>query len=460
MNYWKHLGAFLWNTLIVYVAYTLCRLVFAWVNSGMYEGVSAGHWFELFGAGLIFDTSAILYSNALFVLLMLLPLPWKENRRYYSVVRWLYVIVNGLCLATNLIDCVYFPYTGKRTTVSVLNEFSHEGAGNMTKIFLEQGAVHWYLVLLFILMLWALWHLFRPTPSSFPKWGRRKSTAGKKLSELWIQALIDFLCIALLVPLFIGGMRGGFTRATRPITISNANQYVQNPSEAGVVLNTPFSIFRTFNKRPFVIPDYMPTAEAEALYSPVYLPQDSLGFRPMNVVVIIIESYSKQHIGVYNPGMETSFTPFLDSLVTHAAMTWKYSYANGRKSIEGMPSVLSSIPNFVEPLFLTPASLNHLSGLARELSEHKGYHSAFFHGAENGSMGFQAFARSTGFQEYWGRTEYGKDPHYGGDRDYDGTWAIWDEEFLQFFCDRMNEMPQPFITSVFTATSHTPFALP
>ena len=191
MKYMKHLGAFLWNTLLVYVAYTLCRLVFVWVNSGMYEGVSAGHWMELFGAGLIFDTSAILYSNALFVLLLLLPLPWKENRRYYSVVRWLFVFFNGVCLATNLIDCVYFPYTGKRTTVSVLNEFSHEGAGNMTKIFLEQGTAHWYLVLLFVLMLWLLWRLFRPALSSFPKRGRKKATAGKNHANPWVQVIVD-----------------------------------------------------------------------------------------------------------------------------------------------------------------------------------------------------------------------------------------------------------------------------
>lgn len=78
----------------------------------------------------------------------------------------------------------------------------------------------------------------------------------------------------------------------------------------------------------------------------------------------------------------------------------------------------------------------------------------------NGSMGFQAFARSVGFQKYFGRTEYNEDPNYNGDADFDGTWAIWDEEFLQFYCDRMSEMKEPFVTSVFTATSHGPFDLP
>lgn len=179
---------------------------------------------------------------------------------------------------------------------------------------------------------------------------------------------------------------------------------------------------------------------------------------------MIIESFGKQHFGFYNPTMNgkeyQGFTPFLDSLITHGAKTFRYSYANGRKSIEGMPPTLSSLPNFVEPLFLTPASLNNMSGLARELSENKGYTSAFFHGAQNSSMGFHAFASATGFQQYFGRTEYNEDPKYNGDDDFDGTWAIWDEEFLQFYCDRMSEMKEPFMTAVFTATSHTPYALP
>ena len=105
-------------------------------------------------------------------------------------------------------------------------------------------------------------------------------------------------------------------------------------------------------------------------------------------------------------------------------------------------------------------ALNDVSSIAGELTKNKGYSSAFFHGAMNGSMGFQAFARSVGFQKYFGRTEYNEDPNYNGDADFDGTWAIWDEEFLQFYCDRMSEMKEPFVTSVFTATSHGPFDLP
>ena len=173
-----------------------------------------------------------------------------------------------------------------------------------------------------------------------------------------------------------------------------------------------------------------------------------------NVVVLILESFGQEFVGALNKDLDggkyKGATPFLDSLIT-VSTTYEQSFANGRKSIDGMPSVLSSIPMFVEPFFLTPASLNHLSGLAGELNK-ESYYTAFFHGAANGSMGFQAFAKSTGFKDYFGRTEFKEDKRFRGDEDFDGTWAIWDEPFLQYYATKMNEM-----TAVFTASSHAPF---
>ena len=412
-----------------------------------------GHGIKLFGAGLLFDNPAILYTNAIILVMFLLPLHWKERPGYYRVARWIYTIVNSIAVYMNLMDCVYFPFTGKRTTTSVFAEFSNESTGEMLKIFGGQFLSHWYLVLLAVLVTWAFWKLFRPIPKSVER-------PTYKPQYYTIQVISLFVT----VPLCIAAIRGGVTKSTRPITISNANQYVNRPAETGIVLNTPFSIFRTLKKTPFVVPNYMSDEEASAIYTPLHQPNDSAAFTPRNVVVLILESFSKQHIGFYNKtlrnGTYHGFTPFLDSLITDGAMTYRYSYANGRKSIEGMPSVLSSLPNFVEPLFLTPASLNVMSGLARELGENKGYTTAFFHGAQNSSMGFHAFARATGFQRYYGREEYNADPNFHGDDDFDGTWAIWDEEFFQFYAQQMNTMKEPFMTALFSASSHDPFVVP
>lgn len=293
----------LWNLLVVYCAYTLCRAVFLALNWPLFSGtMTLGHGIELFGAGLLFDTPAILYTNAVILLMFLLPLHWKERPAFYRASRWIYTIVNSIAVYMNLMDCVYFPFTGKRTTTSVFAEFSGESTSEMLKIFAGQFISHWYLVLLAALVTWAFWKLFRPIPSHV-----------KKPATLPRYYLWRTLSLLVAVPLCIGAIRGGFTKATRPITISNANQYVNRPAETGIVLNTPFSIFRTLKKTPFAVPDYMSDEEALALYTPLHQPADSASFTPRNVVVLILESYSKQHFGFYNKalrgGTYKGFTP-------------------------------------------------------------------------------------------------------------------------------------------------------
>lgn len=125
-----------WNLLLVYVCYTLSRLVFLCVNWDTFsEHLTFGYAMSLFGAGIIFDTTAILYSNALFILLFLFPLHWKETPVFYKIVRWVFASVNTFFLITNLIDCVYFRFTGRRTTMTVLQEFRNEGDGKINFYF-------------------------------------------------------------------------------------------------------------------------------------------------------------------------------------------------------------------------------------------------------------------------------------------------------------------------------------
>lgn len=448
---------FVVNVVMVYVVYEICRLVFLATNWSMFsETMTWSSFWEITRGGLMFDTSAILYTNALYALMMLFPIHYKETVIYQKIAKWVFLVCNSICVVANLADCVYFKYTIRRTTITVFSEFQNEN--NLGSIFGAEVINHWYLVVIGILLIVGMWYFYRMPKGQIPV-QISKPYKAKGMAEYYV---LQAIFLALFVPLCIAGMRGGFTTAVRPITITNANQYVDRPQEAAIVLNTPFSIIRTIGKSIFVVPNYYSQQELNAIYSPIHNPGDSLVARKKNVVVIIIESFGREYIGGFNKWLEggkyKGYTPFTDSLMQHSA-TYLYSYCNGRKSIDGMPSILSSIPMFVEPFFLTPASMNNVSGLAGEL-KNKGYYSAFFHGAENGSMGFQAFARATGFTDYFGRTEYNADKRFNGDKDFDGTWAIWDEPFMQFYATKMGEMKEPFMTALFTASSHHPFVVP
>ena len=444
------LVATLCNLLVAYATYFLARVLYLVENWSYFSsGLTSSHLLELYGGSVVFDLSAILVTNSLYIVLMLFPFHLKETEGYQRLCRAVFLLVNGLALAANLCDAVYFRFTMRRTTTTVFSEFSNEG--NLGSVFLTEALSHFYLVVFFLLMLWAMYRLYRPS--------------GVRSAQFvwWHYDLAMLLSLVVAAPLVVAGIRGGFTTAVRPITISNANQYIDRPVEAALVLNTPFSLYRTIGKDVFVVPAYYADRrEMESVYSPVHVPADTLPMTRKNVVVLIVESFGREYIGALNRTLEgghyRGYTPFVDSLIARS-ITFKYSYCNGRKSIDGMPSILSSIPMFVEPFFLTPASMNHVGGMASLLAA-EGYQTAFFHGAQRGSMGFLGFARSTGFQHYYGREDYCDDDRFGGDDDFDGMWAIWDEPFLQYYAQKMSEMQQPFMTAVFTASSHHPFAIP
>ena len=441
--YATSLSAFI-NLMWAYVAYFVCRLAYGIENWSVLGGnFTSGNMGEVLKGGLMFDTSAIMYTNSLYMVLMLLPLHVKECRGWQKMAKCVFVVVNALAICINLADSVYFKYTGRRTTATIFSEFGNEG--NLGSVIGVEFLNHWYLVLLAIGLIVALAKLYAMSSSVL------------KIKSMFKYYVVQLLTLLLFLPMCIGGMRGGLTKAVRPITISNANQYVDRPEDAALVLNTPFSLIRTIGKNVFVIPNYMEATRLDEVYSPVRQSvADSVAAKKKNVVVMIVESFGSEYIGALND--YEGYTPFLDSLISKS-LIWEHSFGNGRKSIDGMPSVLSSIPMFVEPFFLTPASVNNVGGLARELVK-DGYYSAFFHGAENGSMGFQAFSRATGFEDYFGRTEYNQDNRFQGDADFDGMWAIWDEPFLQYMALTMNEFREPFVSAVFTASSHHPYKIP
>ena len=446
----SNIGAAVLNMAVAYLVWMLSRGAFFAENWSTFAPYMSWSLFKsmLHGA-LVFDTSALFYVNALYLALMLLPLHLKERAGFHKGLKWLFVITNAVALAMNLMDAVYFQYTGRRSTVTVFTEFANEG--NITSIILTEFIHHWYLVLAFIGLVFLLWRCYTKPRLEVYRFGHH-------------YYISQFIAMLVMILLAIVGIRGSITAGTRPITISNANQYVNRPVEASVVLNTPFSMIRSLGKKAFVTPDYMPREQMEAIYSPIHAHPDTLsGAHPgKNVVILIVESMGKEYIGSLNSNLDggnyKGYMPFIDSLVSKS-LTFEYSYANGRISMDAMPSILSGLPMMVESIFLTPASLNDVDGISSIL-DREGYGTAFFHGGHNISMGFSAYAHSIGYKQYYGLDEYCQSPKYGGMDDFDGKWAIWDEPFLQFTLDSIEGMKQPFLTTVFTASSHHPYNVP
>jgi hypothetical protein len=434
-----------WRIALLFALFTLCRAIFFLLNSDLYPDMTFGRFMRIAGGGLRFDLTAIIYTNLLYVVVALLPFRFIYTRPVQNALKTLFVVTNSTALAFNVADMAYFRFTLRRTSFSFFQEFSHNN--NMGDIITASLTSYWYLLLLWIALIAALWFGYGALQYT------RKVFYSKQ--SLVLYYAVRTIVMAAGIGLCVAGARGGFRTSTRPITLSNAGVYVIQSLETHLVLNTPFCIYRTIGKAPLKPLHFFATEQAlDSIYTPIHLPAPDGEFRADNVVIIILESFARYHIGALNadiPGM-VSYTPFLDSLIRHS-YAYNNAFANGAKSIDAIPSILGSIPTLEEPYVLTPYALNEVEGLGT-LLQRKGYHTSFFHGAQNNSMGFSSIVHLLGFTHYFGRTEY------RNDNDYDGIWGIWDEPFLQFFARTLNSFPQPFASAVFTLSSHHPFKVP
>ncbi len=430
--------------LLMMALFSVCRVGFYFFNTSFFPGMTFARFGKIALGGLRFDLTAVLYLNLLVVLLLIIPIKARFHPVYQRIIKYIFFFTNTLGLAANLADTMYYRYTLRRTTLSVIRQFENEQ--NMPGLIGQFLLDYWYAVVILVALVWIMVRAFNRIKVKGPMVNQPLSFYGG-----------GTITMLLIMGLVVAGVRGGFGESTRPITLSNAAQYATLPKDINLVLNTPFALLRTARTPIVTKVNYFATDdEAEKVFSPVRVPADTVPFRPKNVVIIILESFSKEFFGVYNQwamdGGYKGYTPFLDSLINHS-YAFRYSFANGRKSIDAMPSVICSIPAIEVPFVLSHYSGNRVTSLANLLKE-KGYYTAFFHGAPNGSMGFQAFANSCGFDAYFGKDEY------NNNSDYDGIWGIWDHKFLEYYADQMNTFKEPFYTNFFSVSSHHPYNLP
>lgn len=433
------------RVVILYVVLFLCRVVFYLYNIDAVGAVEWGEIPALLRGSLVFDTVSIIYFNALFIVLSLLPTAVRGRRWYRIMLATYYFVANTIVVAVNMADAVYFKYTLKRFTA---DEIFFADNDNTTQLIGKFAAENWYMVLFAVLCIALLVWGYGVTRVP-------KSPVKNKRVRVAVQSAVLVGAIALM----IGGVRGGFTRETRPITLSNATAYSPSPDKANLILSNPFCIVRTMGKPSIKFTEYFNQQELASIYTPYHYPKagaPSLGKR--NIVIFILESFSSEHSALLNPDLYPDgkgYTPFLDSLMREG-YTFGSAFSNGRKSIDALPSILASIPSFKTPFVLMPQSLGEGRQLPKILAE-EGYATSFFNGSARGSMGFGAYVSAAGVQQQFSREDYEK---RHSTNDFDGYWGIWDEPFLGFMGEELNLMPQPFFSAVFTLSSHHPFVVP
>ena len=403
---------------------------------------SVEEFFYLCYIGLTFDTSAILYSNVLFILISLIPFKNYSSESFQKKMMILYFTTNLITYSTNFFDFIYYRFSQSRLTTRVFDILENE----TNKMSLAGSFIYnyWHVFIFFFVMVFLWITLYRKI--NLKKYSPKYSFKFISFSTI-TSLMIIFLCVV--------GMRGGLGNATRPINMVDAHRFVKKGIHADFVLNSPFCFIRTFNKNHFNKKYFMKESEVDKVLNPVRKVNDSIYSKP-NVMILVMESFGREYIGAFNKSRKienyVSYTPFLDSLSNHS-LIFTNAFANGRQSIEALPSILASVPSFKVPFTSSPYSNQEIQSLVSVFKD-KGYSTSFFHGAPNGSMGFLGLSNILGFDNYYGKNEFNDNSLY------DGYWGIWDEPFLNYVKNETDKLVEPFFSTFFSLSSHEPFYVP
>jgi phosphoglycerol transferase MdoB-like AlkP superfamily enzyme len=429
------LGAFL----ITLGFYTLQRFQFLLWNWSFYHSQPLGDLVWAFVLALRFDLAAVSLLSALpfliFVLVQLVsrgPLSIGRQRLLLIV----FVLFHFPTMVLNLGDAEFINFLGRRYTFDALF-FFREIPGKFWDITFYYWKLNLINISILGLFMWAV-----------VGWLPRRAAGFQPRRQLKKKLTVSALVFVVLAVSARGGLQ------SKPLNFAHARDFL-NPMMNNLVLNSSFTFLQTI-KRDSLPRDHFFTSEEmlQHLLSGLQSPSLLEGRRPSqrpNIVLIILESFGLEYVGYANRGQ--GYTPFLDELASKGIF-FSNAFANARRSIEGVGAIMGGIPALMNEPFISSQYLtNHFLGAGTWL-EKAGYHTSFFHGAQNGSMYFDQFMRSAGVQNYFGKNEY------PNPQDSDGAWGIWDEPFLQWSATQMKSFPQPFFATIFTLSSHNPFKIP
>ncbi len=340
------------------------------------------------------------------------------------------MLAAAIALVLNFIDVAYFNFSGKRSGFELIKMQSTQNVSPITYLI-----DYWYLLLLIITVLYTLWRVY-------PELNLKNSVNQNP------SIIVQFLAMILIGAATFLGARGSL--GLKPLNTLDAAKFA-GAELMPLTLNTPFQMLMTIEQTGVEEKNYMTEVEAKNLFNPNKITLKNGEDIGKNVVLIILESIGKEYVGFYNNN--NGYTPFIDSLMQHSEV-YINAYANGKRSIEGIPAIIASMPSWLQSDYINSFyQTNTLHSIGNYLAK-QGYQTSFYHGGKNGTMSFDRFVANTQAGKYYGLNEY------PNQKDFDGNWGIADEPYLQYVANEINKTKQPFFTTVFTLSSHHPYQLP
>ena len=180
---------------------------------------------------------------------------------------------------------------------------------------------------------------------------------------------------------------------------------------------------------------------------------DSLPERPMNVVLVIEESFGSRFIGSLTPA-GPNLAPNIDSLSGHGLM-FANVYATGNRTVRGIEACLASFPPIPGRSIVKRPGNNHVFTLPSIFKE-KGYQTVFLYGGHSYFDNVGPFARGNEYDRVIDQADFPI-------KTFSTIWGVCDGDLfdnsLRVF-DSLSANHKPFFATVLTVSNHSPFTFP
>jgi len=428
----------------------ICRVVFYFsMKTPDVTGVDGGTILWAFRMGLEFDMVATCYAISLPCFLLFIGelfsarAYWLHKAGFIItlVIFWLYAFVSA----------ADFPYF--KQFHSHLNKQAflwNASPGFVAKMIFGNISYYGYL---FLFIVFAVFIYFALRRIYRGHWERLQTSSFPLRSK--------FVCTAVLIPSLIIGSRGRLSSKSTThegLAIVSDNLFVNQ-----IALNPNFTLFRSllFQK----VKDYSIPADIDHSigYAREYLgvpgpytrsvdrmQESDSAFKPMNVVIVCMESMS-----AYKMGMEGSdvLTPAFNHIVGESQYFDRF-FSSGIHTFNGLFSTVSGFPSIPGEHGLRRYTRTPFTTLGN-LLQARNYQSFFYSTHDPHFDNMEGFFRQNGFQQTFSSF------NLPSERTISAT-GVPDHEIFDLFFETTNaaDKSRPFLSFIMTGSDHGPWAVP
>lgn len=425
----KNLQIFIWlKRLRTAITVLFTGRFFFWIyNFDTFRFAGFPDFLNTFFWGSYFDLITLFYAFIPFTIFSFLPVKIYYNNNYQKALKIFFVLITCSLFVITMVDAAYFPFSKTRLGIEAFKMAASEEISIFKYI-----TSYWYFLPLIALIFYAA-SRFYPYLKTYDR----------------VKWHINLPLNLIVLFVFAFAIRGGFR--LKPLRSIDTSLFVA-PQYAQLAESTGFHLIESFSSETLELKNYFSASELENIMKNDYLKISSGSKKKKNIFIIIVESFGKEY--TFPTGnIAKSYTPFLNELALKSEFYSK-AYSSGTRSVDAIPAILEGVPKLTKTDFMYSNYISNTTpGFAFYLKE-KGYVCSFYHGGSNGTLGFEAFLKSRGW-DYFGKNQY-----TGNKSDFDGNWGIYDGPYLKYIKNQFSEIDKPFVTAVFTLSSHHPYKLP